>query len=83
MTNVTDQPTTFPVSEEFRPDYLHAARETYLFMLRQYHLLRDRFDGDGSHPDVVKAKTLLDRARRMRCEIDPEFAAQQLPQVAA
>lgn len=80
---MTGSPATFQVSEEFRPNYLQFAREDYLFMLRQYHLLRDRHDGDGTHPDVVKAKRELDRARRMRCEIDPEFAAQQLPQVNA
>lgn len=71
------------ISEEFIEDIRRFAVLDYVEKLAQFHLLRDRYDGDGTHPDVLKAKAFLDRARRLRCEVDPEFASKQLAQVAA
>jgi hypothetical protein len=72
------------VSDEFIPDYRRIALLEYLEKLGQFIQLRDHHGGDGTHPDVVKAHQYLERAKRMRCEVDPEFAATQpQPAVAA
>lgn len=71
------------ISDEFLDDVRALAQLDYNEKAVQFYLLRDRYRGDGTHPDVVKAKEFLDRARRLRCEVDPEFAAEQLEQVDA
>ncbi len=71
------------ISEEFLEDFRAFAILDYGAKLSQFHLLMTQHGGDGTHPDCVKAKAFLDRARRLRCEVDPDFAAQQLPQVSA
>ena len=71
------------IAEEFAEDIRRFAIVNYGDLLIQFHRLRDRYSNDGTHPDVVKAKEYLDHARRLRCEVDPEFAAEQMTQVAA
>lgn len=65
------------IPDEFAPDVRRWAAAEYLELLCQFQRLMTQHGGDGTHPDCVKAKELLDRARRCRCELDPVFAAQQ------
>ena len=71
------------ISDEFLPEIRLYAVAHYSEALVQFHQLRDRHLFDGSHPDVTRAKEVLDRARRLRCEVDPEFAAAQSAQAVA
>lgn len=65
------------LSDEHADELLAFGRERYWEALNQFIRVRDHHGGDGTHPDVVKAKEVLDKARRLRCEVDPKFAEEQ------
>jgi len=71
------------IAAEFADDVSTWAIRQYNESLAQLMLVTRQHVADPYHQDVVDARRELDRARRLRCEVDPEFAKQQLPQVAA